>query len=464
MLQKVRDTINNHQLLAKGDRVIVGFSGGIDSLCLLHVLHQLVEYELDLWAVYINHSLRPSENLREVELLHKIGTEWGIKTKEVQLDIPGRLREKPQSLQLLAREERYKIFISLREEIKAAKIALGHHRDDQVETILYRVIRGTGIDGLAGIPIMRDHLFIRPLLEVSRAEIHEYALIQKLSWLEDSSNQKPVYVRNKIRLQLIPELKKSYNPNICSTMTRLGRLAREQLELMETLLDENWERLTLVRGELLGIIIGEFLNIPAYLQYYLLKRILQRVQPERQFESVVLMRLRDKIRTENHHFKALQLSKTITAYKLEGAIFFESIKRHNTIHPESFLLNVPGVTLIPELNLEVRIEKSHSTPNWEEVGNHEAYFDGLRPKLPFYLRFWQYGDRFYPLGAPGCQKLHNFFINQKVPREERTNTPLLVTSDNQIIWVLGYRLNELYKVTDHSVEVWHISFNPINRT
>lgn len=462
LLQKVRDTIKSHRLLAKGERVIVGFSGGIDSLCLLHVLRRLSEYELDLWAVYINHSLRPLENMREVELLHKIGDEWGLKTKEITLDLPGRLREKPQSLQLLAREERYKIFIRLRNEINAAKVALGHHWDDQAETILYRVIRGTGIDGLAGIPIIRDNIFIRPLLEISRAEIREYALKHNLSWLEDSSNRKPVYVRNRIRLQLIPELEASYNPNLNSALVRLGRLAREQQELMEALLKENWERLTVVRKGRPGIVIGEFLSIPAYFQYYLLKRVLRETQPELQFESVVLMRLRDKIINENYHFKTAQLSKNVIAHKLEGAIFFEKGERFVPTRTESFRLNAPGVTVIPELNLEIKIEKGRFNPNWVEVGDHEAYLDGARPQLPFYLRFWRYGDRFHPLGAPGCQKLHDFFINRKVPREERTGIPLLVTADGQIAWVLGYRLNELYKVTDSSAEIWHISFAPIN--
>ena len=461
MLQKVKATIEKHNLLAKGDRVIVGFSGGIDSLCLLHVLHQLVEYELELWAVYINHSLRPSENIREVELLYKIGNQWGLKTKEITLDIPGRLREKPQSLQLLAREERYRIFKSLWKEINAAKIALGHHQNDQAETILYRIIRGTGIDGLAGIPITRDNIFIRPLLEVSRAEIREYALKHNLSWLEDSSNRKPVYVRNKIRLELIPELEKSYNPNLNSALVRLGHLAREQQELMEALLQEKWERLTIIREKRLGIIVDEFLRIPAYLQYYLLKRVLREIQPQQQFESITLIKVRDKIIKENHHFKTAQLSKEVIVHKLEGAIFFDKREPFTQSNLEPFQLNVPGVTIIPELNLEIKIEKIGYIPDWKKIGQHEAYLDGDRPRSPFYLRFWRYGDKFHPLGASGCQKLHDFFINRKVPREKRTGIPLLVTADDQIAWVLGYRLNELYKVTDRSVKVWHISFGLI---
>lgn len=463
MFQKVSDTINSHQMLAKGDRVIVGFSGGIDSLCLLHILHRLVEYELDLWAVYINHSLRPAENLREVEFLHQVGSDWGVKTKEIKLDLPARLLEKPQSLQLLARKERYKLLISFHDEIKAAKIALGHHQDDQAETILYRVIRGTGIDGLAGIPIVRDHLYIRPLMEVSRAEIYEYALKHQLSWLEDSSNLKPVYVRNKLRLQLIPELKRSYNPNLNSALIRLGRLAREQQELMEVLLKEKWEQLTLVQEGKIGVVIENFLGLPAYFQYYLLKRVLSQAQPNRQFESVVLMRLRDKIITENHLFKPLQLSKKLIAHNLKGTIFFENLQRYLTTNSETFRLKAPGVTLIPELNLKVKIDKGHFTPNWEEIGDHEIYLDGSRPELPFYLRFWKRGDAFYPLGAPGSQKLHDFFINRKIPRDERTRVPLLVTANDQIVWIAGYRLNELYKVNDSTVEVWHISFNQIDR-
>lgn len=464
MLQKVRKTIENHRMLSEGERVLVGFSGGIDSVCLLHVLSQLKEYRLDLWAVYIDHMLRPSENLREVELLHKLGAEWGVKVREIKLDIPGKLLKKPQSLQLLARKERYKLFISLRDEIKASKIALGHHQDDQVETILYRLMRGTGIDGLAGIPFVRDGFFIRPLLEVSRAEIREYALRNKLNWVEDSSNQKPVYIRNKLRLELIPELKKSYNPNLNSALLRLARLACEQRELMEALLTEKWEKLTLNREGRTGIIIEEFLKLPSYLQYYLLKTVLQRTQPERQYESTALIRLRGKINAEKLDFKPLQLSKTVIAHKLEGAIFFDKAKQKMQLNAKSFRLNTPGVTVIPELNLEVRIEKGHFVQDWEKIGPNEVYLDGAGLSVPFYLRFWRYGDSFHPLGAPGNQKLHDFFINRKIPREKRTEIPLLVTSDDKIVWIRGYRLSETFKVKGKNAEVWHVSLIPIPRT
>lgn len=462
LLQKVRDTINRHQLLAKGDRVIVGFSCGIDSVCLLHVLHRLEEFELDLWALYINHSLRPSENIQEINFLHQVGNDWGIKVKAITLDIPERLREKPQSLQLLAREERYKLFKSFQKEINASKIALGHQRDDQVETILYRIIRGTGIDGLAGIPITRDNLFIRPLLEVSRTEIREYALQHQLKWLEDSSNRKPVYVRNQLRLELIPALKESYNPNLNSALIRLGCLAREQGELMEVLLKEKWDKLTLVQEGRIGIIIEEFLRLPNYFQYYFLKRVLHQVQPGREFESIVLLRLRDKIQNENNNFKPIQLSKKVIAHNLKGIIFFEGIKKASTASSGIFRLNAPGVTIIPELNLEVRIEKGHFAPDWKSIGDQEIYLDGDRPELPFYLRLWRHGDVFHPLGAPGRQKLHDFFINQKIPREERARTPILVTADDQIAWVSGYRPSELYKVSDSAAEVWHITVKPTN--
>lgn len=463
MLQKVKDTIKRYQMLAKGDRVIVGFSGGIDSVCLLHVLNQLKEYELDLWALYINHSLRPSENVEEIKLLHQVGSAWGVKVKTFTLNIPERLREKPQSLQLLAREERYKLFESFQKEIDASKIALGHQQDDQVETILYRVIRGTGIDGLAGIPIVRDNLFIRPLLEVSRAEIHEYALKHQLKWLEDSSNRKPVYVRNKLRLQLIPELKESYNPNLNSALIRLGLLAREQQELMEVLLEEKGDQITLVQEGRIGIKIGSFLTLPDYFQYYLLKRVLHQAQPDRYFESMVIMRLREKIRTEKLNFKPLQLSKNMIAQNQKGIIFFKGVKKRPAkANSKVFRLNAPGVTPIPELNLEVEIEKVRFNMDWNKISLQEAYVDGDLPKLPFYIRFWRPGDVFYPLGAPGNQKLHDFFINQKVPREERVRTPLLVTADDQIIWVSGHRPSELYKVNNNTPEVWHITLRPVN--
>jgi tRNA(Ile)-lysidine synthase len=457
MLEKVKKTIEKFKLLSVGERVIVGFSGGIDSLTLLHILCSLTEYKLDIWAVYINHSLRPLENPNEERLLTEIGKQWGIKTQKFTIDIPGRLKEKPDSLQLVAREERYKIFNDFRNEINADKVVLAHHLDDQVETVLYRIIRGTGLDGLAGMPVIRDKFFIRPLLEVTRKEITEYAVLHKLSWLEDSSNRKLIYQRNKIRLELLPLLEESYNPRIKDSLLRLAKLAKDQRDFMADLVSERLPELLVMEDDRTGLKLNGFLKQPPYLQYNILKYLLLKVKPDYHLETLAIDRLLQKINQENYQFKTMHIFKKITVYREGELLFFGPQKSGVFSGRESYIITAPGINVIAALNLQLELKPVLPPLDWSGVSEREIYVEPAKLNLPLRIRFWQPGDIFRPLGGPGIQKLHDFFINKKLPRAIRNKIPLLVTADNRIIWVVGYRLSDEFKVDQREGEVWRIA-------
>ena len=361
LLAKVRQIIAENRLLAKGERVIVACSGGIDSVCLLHCLYSLTEYQLDLWAVYVNHQLRPDENLAEEALLKELEDQWQIKTKIISLDLPGRLRRKPQSLQLLAREERYRLLEEFRVEIGASKIALGHQSDDQAETVLYRIIRGTGLDGLAGIPVFRDGVLIRPFLEISRAEILDYARQHQLRWAEDSSNQKPLYLRNKLRLQLLPLIEANYNPRFKEALLRLARMAGAQRDFMAGLVVKSTPQLLASEGGRSGIQLQEFLDADPYLQYYALKTMLERYHPALRLEIVVLERLRVKLVQEQFGFKSYRLPRGLILQRHGKDAFLEQVLPEAEYKLQVYQLNAPGRTVLPDLNLMAGIEKSGST-------------------------------------------------------------------------------------------------------
>jgi tRNA(Ile)-lysidine synthase len=460
LLEKVKKSIEKYCLLSGKERVIVGFSGGIDSTCLLHLLCQLKEYQLEIWAVYVNYSLRPDENLREGELLRLAGERWGIRTREFTVNVPERLKQKPQSVQLLAREERYRIFKAFGGEIEADRAALAHHRGDQAETILYRLIRGTGPDGLAGMPVMRDGFFIRPFLEVSRQEIREYAERHRLNWAEDSSNQKLIYRRNQIRHQLIPAIEKNYNPHFQDALLRLGKLAGEQRDFMETLVAGSMREWLVPEAGRVGLRIRPFLEIHPYLQYYVLKQVLTLVNSNYHLELVSIERLRHKIIRENVAFKTTQILKRITVYREDDAIFFGEQPAGENINLSPCRLAAPGETLIPELDLKITIKPGTVPPDWNQIDKDEVYINKEGLSLPLMIRFWLPGDFFWPLGAQGSQKLHDFFINRKVPRRLRKRIPLVTTADNQIVWIVGYRLDDRVKVKPNQSEIWRISVEP----
>lgn len=457
MLEKVRATIQKYQLLTGGERIIVGFSGGIDSVCLLHLLWSMTDYQLDLWAVYINYGLRPAENLEEVKLLEQLGARWGIKTKIHLVDLSERLRQKPQSLQLLAREERFRFFKAFQAEIHAAKIALAHHQDDQVETVLYRIIRGTGIDGLAGILVNRDGIFIRPLLEVSRTEILEYVQKHNLVWVEDSSNQKLIYRRNQIRHQLIPEIELSFNKQFKEALLRLAKLAGEQRSLMEELVALRLHEIFIPAGNgKIGFGLQPFLEAHSYLQYYLLKEILSRIAMHVHFESNRILKLRDKILGGVLKSQKIQIAKRVDVYQEHGVIFFETRTEPVKMNPITYPVHFPGITDLSMIGLKLTIEPALVPASWAQIKKNEIYVNPFQLQKPLKVRFWRRGDTFRPLGTRGSQKLHDFFINQKIPRSERNQIPLLVTEDDRIIWVIGRRLSDDFRIEAGSSEVWRI--------
>lgn len=462
MRDKVKTAIEQYQLLAAGERVIVGFSGGIDSLCLLHILAGLTEYRLDIWALYINHSLRPAENILEEQLLQEMGARLKVNTRQVIINIPERIRQKPQSLQLLAREERYRIFEAFRNEVGASKVALAHHRDDQAETVLYRIIRGTGLDGLAGIPVIRNGVYIRPLLQISRAEIQAYAAQHRLRWVEDSSNQKLIYRRNRLRNQLIPEIENYFNPRFKEAMARLAELAAEQRDFMEALAEEQLPVLLVTESQRIGLKLSPFLNFHSYLQYYLLTRILAGLDNAYRLESLKLKRLLAKIINETDHFQPMNIYKGIAVYFENGVIYFEKRSfpggaESGVFMPAVYPANIPGETRVTELNLMLIAELTAIPETWGKVNSWEAYLDPDELRLPALIRFWRPGDAFRPLGAGGTQKLHDFFINHKIPRPERSKIPLLVDATGRIAWVAGYRLSDEFKVRNRPEKVWHLA-------
>ncbi|HOP74036.1 MAG TPA: tRNA lysidine(34) synthetase TilS [Bacillota bacterium] len=457
MITKVKKTIVQYGLFKPGETVVVGFSGGIDSVCLLHVLQSLAEYRLQLVVLYVNHSLRPEENRAEVELLEQYGRQYGLLTKQVIIDIPGRLRSKPQSLQLLARNERYRIFEEVRREFSASKIALAHHRDDQAETILYRLIRGTGLDGLAGIPVERDGVYVRPLLGVTRAEIRDYVTAHNLKWVEDSSNHKLLYQRNRLRHQLIPQIEQDYNPRFKEALNRLGELAREHNRFIQALLRQSFSEVRIGESDRVGLRLDLFLTLDPYLQYHVLRDTLAELGVEYRMELQALQKLRSKITAENYQFKKTHICHKTLVYLEGGVLYFQRPDWDEKSCLELVAVNAPGITRLGAVPMELVIEEASIPGDWSKVAPNEIYVDREKLNLPLKVRYWQPGDVFRPFGMTGSQKLHDFFINQKISRRLRGKIPLLLTSDDRIIWVVGYRMADDVKVTQKTQNIWRIS-------
>ncbi|MBI3599073.1 MAG: tRNA lysidine(34) synthetase TilS [Nitrospinae bacterium] len=240
-LHKVLDCIGKYKMTAEGDTVIVGVSGGIDSITLLYSLHFLQdEIKCNLIAAHANHGLRGEQSDKEAEFVRKIASELKLPYVVEKLDVLGYMNEKGLSKQAAARELRYDFFERAAKQYSANKIALGHTADDQAETVLMRLLRGSGMKGIGGIRAVRacserseSNKIIRPLIEIGRDEITEFAVEKGLRYVEDPSNLEQYYLRNKIRLNLIPLLKQEYNPNIIVQLKESAEIIRDEDDFLE---------------------------------------------------------------------------------------------------------------------------------------------------------------------------------------------------------------------------------------
>lgn len=441
-LNRIKSTILKHSMLSGGETVLIGLSGGPDSVCLLHVLHKLRgELKLMLHAIYIDHGLRPDETPAEIEFCKKICDELAVPFSVRAIDVKTYAKDHGLSKQDAARDLRYRIFEETAFEIKADKIALGHNADDQTETFLMRAMRGAGPKGLSGIPPVRGKI-IRPLIETGRNEIEEFLEGKKTAYIIDSSNLKEDYLRNWMRLTFMPEIKKA-NPDITETLSRTMEILREEERYFDIIVTKTLMKLisrkTDTRIEL-------FLTPMESMEKVILRRVLRRAIDEtrglRSIGYIHIEQIIDMIRNGRHGDR-LYLPKGLRVIKNYAILVMTSETPHRI---SAYTLNVPGEVVILETKTVIRTSIEESAEDYGD-GKSVVVLDGDRTGLSLIVRARSNGDFFYPMGFGKKKKLQDFFVDVKVPRDERDSVPIVVLKNN-IVWIAGYRADERFKVSD----------------
>ncbi|HED04929.1 MAG TPA: tRNA lysidine(34) synthetase TilS [Candidatus Fraserbacteria bacterium] len=462
LIKQARETIERYRMLRRGDRVLIALSGGVDSLSLLEVLSEL-RAELGLWLAiaHLDHQLRPG-SAHDAELVRQIAQQHGLPAIIEAQNVPEYINSRHCSPEEGARQVRYRFLERAMRQLGANRIALGHNRDDQVETFLLRLIRGAGPAGLAGMPPVRGP-FIRPLITCSRADILAFARQRHLSYCQDPTNRELGPLRNRVRQQLLPLLA-GYNPQIRETLWRtqqlLGQLDRDLEALARPLL----ARATLVTrpGELL-LDKQALAEQPDSLKLQTLRAALRQVRGDlRGIEAVHLEALLAEFKRRRSGAQIELPGGWLGVNR--GAKFLLTRAAPSAPEPPDsgeYSLRVPGETVLPSLGWRFRttldrLDHSAAALRFSEPERRlEIALDYAKIKKPLAVRLRRQGDRFHPLGMQGTKKLQDFFVDEKLPRSERDRTPLLVDRSG-IVWVVGWRLDEAYKLEATTRQVLHI--------
>ncbi|MBI4685097.1 MAG: tRNA lysidine(34) synthetase TilS [Nitrospirae bacterium] len=457
LLEKIKATIKKYSMLSEGDKVLIGLSGGADSVCLLHLLNQLKdELKFSIYALYIDHGLRPDEIPKEIAFCKNLCKDLEIPFITRPINVRAYAQEHGLNKQEAARELRYKTFEDIAFEKNANRIALAHNADDQAETFFMRILRGSGQKGLSGIPPVRGKI-IRPLLETERYEIEKF-LVQsaehptpdaKLLFIVDSSNLKTDYFRNWLRLSVMLEFKKQ-NPELVRTISKISDIIRQEDNYLELIVTKTLMKLIPKKTDKT---IELFLVPLETMDKVILRRVLRRaVDAVKGLKGIQFVHIEDTIELikQGQSGDRLYLPKGIRVIKGYSTLIITS---EPPVTLSTYTLDVPGELTLKESGIVIR--SSFSEPQdtrYEAQGKEAAVFDADKVRLPLIVRPRKEGDFFYPAGFGKRKKLQDFFVDEKVPRDERDRIPIVLSGED-IIWIAGYRADERFKVTDNTKKI-----------
>jgi tRNA(Ile)-lysidine synthase len=458
LIEKVLDTIKVNNMLTYGDKVIVAASGGPDSICLLHILHKLKEeFNLTLYVAHVNHCLRGEESDKDEDFVKEFCRNLDIECFSRRINVNRLAEEKGLSTESAAREARYEFFEELLKKLGAQKIALAHNANDQAETVLMRIMRGTGMEGIVGIKAVRGNIFIRPIINIKRESIEKYCKDNELLPRIDKTNLENIYTRNKIRLELIPYIKENFNSDIVTILNRLADTISIDNFYLEKLASEKFKSYCKVNDNKVIIDKNAFGEHEA-----VITRILRQALNELKgnLYNVEKIHIYDLINLQKSGTgKRITLPNNVVGYNNYKNIELSIGKAYEDSEEKEYNLSLNEENYIEAFNLRVsmRLIKNHEKIDFKEKPQVK-YFDFNKIMGSIRLRTRRNGDWFTPFGMKGSKKLKDFFMDLKIPQEERNRIPLICFGEH-IAWIVGYRISENYKIDKTTKNILEIKIN-----
>ncbi len=485
MLETIVTTyIDKHQLLPPSGEIIVAVSGGADSLCLLYLLNRLCgtgkRYpEVHLHAAHLNHKLRGEASDRDASTVANIVESWGLPYIQGEVDVAVLARADRRSLEEAARSARYRF---LREVAHGQPIAVAHHADDQVETLLLHFLRGSGLTGMVGmLPHQQD--IIRPLLEVRHAQTVAYCREHGIEPVEDLSNADPKFLRNRIRHELLPLLE-SFNPGIHSALLRNAGVIGVDVEWLESQIDACWPAVVISeQDDVIKLSIEALSSLPLSLQRHLLRRVTAHLcggQSPLEIRHYTL--IEQLLGYHDRQERTLHLPHELLMVRSFTEIMFKRQRSSTTTHDiaifeqqneEASLLHIPGRIKVPgspwiataepvDAELMAKVRDALRLEDWSEVWRllpstrHAVYVDADVAGSFLEVRRWKPGDRMQPLGMQHEKKMQNIFVDKYVVRSDRGSIPIFFTASH-CIWLAGVCIDERARLTNKTQQALRLA-------
>jgi len=461
---KVRETIRRYEMFSSGDRVLVAVSGGPDSVALLHLLSGLKgELGLSLEMAHLQHGIRGAESRQDALFVAGLAQRLALPFHLREVDLPRTRAERGKgNIEAMGRDERYRFFAALAEERGIQKVATAHTRDDQVETLLMWLLRGSGKRGLGGMPPVRrliptkepalgGAILVRPLIEVSREEVVNFLAAEGLESRTDKTNLDPVPLRNWIRLRLLPQVRAKFDPAVDERLIHLADILREEDQTLDRMARQDLE---LVLREK-NLMRDSFLQLHRAMQRRLLRLWLGATLGD--IRGFGFQDVEEALRfiESGPPQGRLSVGRGWELVKQYGAVYLE--KRRKKQRPACYSYDLPrrGELVISEAGMKVQSSPGISSPDTRPRDSLEAVFDLASLPETLTVRNFRHGDRFQPLGMKGHKKLKDLFIEKKVPLAVRATLPLFLAG-GEILWIPGYGRSDVAKVGAETREVLRI--------
>ncbi|MGB3224217.1 MAG: tRNA lysidine(34) synthetase TilS [Desulforhopalus sp.] len=468
ILDRVASVIRTHSLINPNDGVVIAVSGGADSLALLHILHE-INLPLKLTAIYIDHGLRPLETPHERKTIGEscrlLKIPFQIRTIDVNEFV---VREK-KSLEEAARILRYRALEEFRQECGAQVIAVGHTADDQVEEFFIRLIRGSGIRGLSGMKTKRDNI-IRPLLYEKKEQLIDLLSTKHVDWCLDSSNLDRRFLRNRIRLDLLPLLEEDFNPALGKILLQNMNILAEDDDFINEQTETFYSRCVNLsdsthsaQGSQLVISREKFIEFHPAIRRRIMEKSCWQMGIRPTYEHIcTLVNLIEygKNGAELHLDAGVRAEKSVNKLILERPLPKGLIRGSKEFSPSiSHAIPGTGIYNIFEVNKEL-VLKERSVSEDDEKPEDELWIDLDKIRFPLHLRSFLPGERFYPYNGPGSKKISRYFNEKKIPAKERPGWPVLLSGD-RIVALVGLQIDDNFRITTDTRKILSISWRAL---